>query len=118
MSLLGCQSCNHCRQSREGSATFGLRTGGDSDAPWGTWCSAAITGFDSNHTPPRNIGSENHPIYHFAAAKPKAYIIYLPPSNGESNTQPRALSFDRSKTELRALSFVRATSFRSADLDF
>ena len=97
-------------ESCEGSATFGLRTGGDSDAPWGTWCSAAITGFDSNHTPPRNIGSENHPIYHFAAAQPKAYIIYLPPSNGESNTQPRALSFGRAKTELRALSFGRETS--------
>ena len=75
---------------------LGLRTGGDSDAPWGTWCSAAITGFDSNHTPPRNIGSENHPIYHFAAAKPKAYIIYLPPSNGESNAEhSTAPSFGR-----------------------
>ena len=47
---------------------------------WGEVCEAAISSFDQNHTAPKNIGSDHHPIYYFAAAKPKAYVMFVPPS--------------------------------------
>jgi hypothetical protein len=72
---------------------------GDADALWGVWCEAAIAAFDaggvvngsnvSAHRPPVNIGSDGggHPIYYFAATRPKAYVLYLPPANGTQGQQ-------------------------------
>ena len=69
---------------------------GDADSPWGGWCGDEIAVFDtggvvngrnaSAHTKPINIGGDpysGNPIYYFAAAKPKAYVLYMPPSKGE-----------------------------------
>ena len=53
---------------------------GDTDSPWGVWCEAAIAAFDRNRTAPRNVGVAAHPIYYFEAAKPTAYVLYIPAS--------------------------------------
>jgi hypothetical protein len=65
---------------------------GDSGSPWGLWCEDIIAKFDSGgvvngtqvpaHELPENIGADaDHPIYYFAAARPKTYVLYLPPAN-------------------------------------
>jgi hypothetical protein len=68
---------------------------GDCDSAWGVWCEDAIAAFDaavvngsnvSAHPAPTNIGGDpdaGNPIYYFAAPKPKAYVMYLPPAHGE-----------------------------------
>ena len=70
---------------------------GDSNSQWGIWCDQAIAAFDSGgvvngtnmtaHSAPTNIGVGLHNIYYFAAhGKPKYYVLYLPPTNGEPHT--------------------------------
>ena len=62
---------------------------------WGDWCADAIAAFDAGgkvngtkvtgHAAPINIGDADpvsgHPIYYFAAPKPRLYVLYLPPAN-------------------------------------
>ena len=68
---------------------------GDADAQWGYWCEDSIAAFDAGgtvngskvpaHAAPTNIGAgdqySGNPIYYFPAAKPKTYVLYLPPAN-------------------------------------
>ena len=63
-----------------------------------SWPTAAdLAAFDSGgvvngtnisaHSAPTNIGVGLHNIYYFAAhGKPKYYVLYLPPTNGELHT--------------------------------
>lgn len=53
---------------------------GSSDWPWGAMCSTAIADFDLNHSLPQNVGTADHPVYHFAPASPRDYVLYIPPS--------------------------------------